>query len=198
MILQGDTIRLDTATITDGQVIKRVSGVWINSAGATGTASVDSLKWNASNGYLRWYISGSAADSVLLDDRYVEISDSTVVFVTPTQLAEALVDVQTVVYSIKLPAAGTVASRIAGAVEGTDYPTGWVLSAGTSPVDIEIDHGISRRVASVTIFAIDGTEEQQLFNTAAYNGIKTTDIDTLLVQSLATINKAIKIYIVFV
>lgn len=99
---------------------------------------------------------------------------------------------------ISLPSAASVALRIAGAVEGTDYPNGWVLTPGASAVDLNIEHGLNKRVASVTVFAVDGTEEQQLFSSAAYNGIKTPDSNNLLINSLATILKPIKIYILFV
>jgi len=98
---------------------------------------------------------------------------------------------------VSLPYASTVAGRIAAATEGVDYPTGWVLSAGVSPVDILIAHGLDRRVAHVSICAVTGTEEQALFNTAAYNGWKTPDANSLLIQSLATIPKQIKIYMIF-
>jgi len=101
------------------------------------------------------------------------------------------------IIAISLPSASTVAARIVGAVEGVDYPTGWVLAAGVSPVDILITHNLNRRVANVSVVAITGTEEQALFNTAAYNGWKTPNVNSLLVQSLATITKPIKIYILF-
>jgi hypothetical protein len=102
------------------------------------------------------------------------------------------------VYSVRLPSAATVAGRIALAVEGTDYPAGWILTPGASVVDININHGLSRRVHSVTVFTeVSGTIEQQLFNTAAYNGVQTLDVNNLLVQSLATIQKAIVVYILF-
>jgi hypothetical protein len=60
-----------------------------------------------------------------------------------------------------------------------------------------INHGTNKRVAMVTIFAIDGTQEQQLFNTAAYNGIITPDLNNLKIQSLSTIQRQIAIYIIF-
>jgi len=101
------------------------------------------------------------------------------------------------VIEISLPYASTVAGRIAAATEGVDYPDGWVLSAGVSAVDISIVHGLNRRVAHVSICAVTGTEEQALFNTAAYNGWKTPDSNSLLIQSLATIPKQIKIYMIF-
>lgn len=101
------------------------------------------------------------------------------------------------VYAISLPVATSVTERCSKAIEGKNYPTGWKLAAGTSNVDIDITHNLNRRVAYVSVWAIDGTREQQLFNTAAYNGIYTLDSNTLRIQSLATILKEIKIYIVF-
>lgn len=100
------------------------------------------------------------------------------------------------VFEISLPSSTTVAGRIAAAVAGVDYPEGWILAPGTSPVDLLITHNLNRRIASVSIFAVTGTEEQQLFNTAAYNGVKTPTVNSLLIQSLATIQKTIKIYII--
>ena len=101
------------------------------------------------------------------------------------------------VVSVSLPVASSVAGRIAGAVSGVDYPAGWVLSVGMSYTDIIITHNLNRRVANVTVCAITGTEEQALFNTAAFNGWRTPDVNSLLVQSLATVQKQIKIYIQF-
>jgi len=101
------------------------------------------------------------------------------------------------IIAISLPSASTVAARISGAISGVDYPSGWVLAAGVSPVDLSIAHNLNRRVANVTVVAITGTEEQALFNTAAFNGWKTPNVNSLLVQSLATITKPIKIYILF-
>jgi len=105
-------------------------------------------------------------------------------------------ETQTVV-TITLPSASTVAGRISAATEGTDYPTGWILTEGVSDKDLLITHNLNRRVAYVTVWAVTGTEEQQLLNTAANNGIRTPTINSLLIQSLATITKQIKIYIIF-
>jgi hypothetical protein len=101
------------------------------------------------------------------------------------------------VYTITLPSNSTVAGRCAGAVEGTDYPTGWTIEAGSNPVDLKITHGLGRRVVSVTIFSVNSTEERQLFDNAAYSGIITLSDDILRIESLATIQKEISIYIVF-
>jgi hypothetical protein len=65
-----------------------------------------------------------------------------------------------------------------------------------SDKDLSITHNLARRVAHVTVCAVTGTEEQALFNTAAYNGWKTPDLNSLIIQSLATIPKRIKIYMI--
>lgn len=101
------------------------------------------------------------------------------------------------VYTIHLPSAATVANRCSGAIEGTDYPTGWVISADTNPIDFKVVHGLNRRVASVTVTYEDGTIHRQLFDNAAYSGIFTPDANTLIVESLATITSPINVYIVF-
>ena len=156
----------------------------------------DSLTWNGTNGDIIWWYSGSKIDSMNTDDRYLQISDTT--WVSQAELDSAINEASMkTVYTISLPYASTVAGRIAVAVEGTDYPTGWVLAAGSSPIDLDITHNLNRRVASVTVFAVTSTQEQQLFNTAAYNGIITPTVNSLRIQSLATVTKAIKIYIVF-
>lgn len=163
----------------------------------------DSIPFNPLTGDLQAYFSGSNVYTTSLDNRYLLISDSAL-YVTITQLNDSLnyldsviMDNQYHVFELLLPASTSVSGRIAAAVEGVNYPSGWSLAVGTSVVDLVVTHGLGRRVTSVSVFSVDGTQEQQLFNTAAYNGIITPDVNTLRVQSLATINKSIKIYIIF-
>ena len=136
-------------------------------------AGWDSLTITDDN-YLKWWNSGSATDSVLL-----LFSGN--------------------VYAITLPSAATIAGRISAASEGTDYPTGWVLAAGTDPADIDITHNLGMRVANVNIFYnVSGTENRQLVNfNNAYTGIITTSINQLRIEGLTTIQKEIQIYITF-
>ena len=134
----------------------------------------------------------------LLD--YLKIADSTK-YITQNRFLDTLENINNMiekdVFEIRLPSSTTVAGRISGATEGVDYPLGWSMMAGTTPTDLIIGHFLGRRIAYVSVFAINGNDEQQLFNTAAYNGIISTDANTLKIQSLATIQKAIKIYIIF-
>jgi hypothetical protein len=101
------------------------------------------------------------------------------------------------VYSITLPSSTTVAGRCSGAVEGTDYPSGWTIEADSNPVDLKVTHGLNRRVASVTVFSSQGEEQRQLFGNAAYSGVLTQSDTVLVVESLATIQKEIVVYITF-
>lgn len=102
------------------------------------------------------------------------------------------------VIPITLPSASTVAGRIAAAVEGTDYPTGWVLSA--DGIDIHIEHGMDRRVAEVTVCSDGLGIERALFGNAAYSGWfmpHPTNYDEVVIEALATIETDITIYLVF-
>lgn len=100
------------------------------------------------------------------------------------------------IYSITLPYSTTVAGRIALAVSGVDYPSGWTLTA--DGLNLVVTHNLNRWTSNVTVFAkTTGTERQQLFNTAAYNGITCLSDDAVKVFSLATISKDIVIYLNF-
>jgi len=100
------------------------------------------------------------------------------------------------IWHITLPYSTTVAGRIALAVSGVDYPTGWTLTA--DGLNLVVTHNLTRWASNVTVFAkTTGTQRQQLFNTAAYNGITCLSPNVLTVYSLATISKDIIIYINF-
>lgn len=105
------------------------------------------------------------------------------------------------VYTITLPSAATVALRCSGAVSGTDYPTGWTISAGVSDVDLLITHNLNRKIAGVTIFSTTIDGDRQLFGNAAYSGVLApASIPTngqLLVEALATITTPIIVQLVF-
>lgn len=195
--LNGDEIYFTSPS--NGQFIQRVNGKWVNSS--VSTTGWDSIVFNANDGLLRAY-SGAVVDySTSIDNRYVKISDSTD-YVTVNRFLDSLNNIENMIepktFEISLPSSTTVAGRIAGALS---VPDGWILTAGASPVDLIIQHdkGLTERVVNVTVWAVDGTYEQQLFNTAAYNGIKGRyeANQYLWIQSLATIQKPIKIYITF-
>lgn len=102
------------------------------------------------------------------------------------------------VFSIDLPSASTVAGRIALAVEGTDYPTGWVLTADEG--DLIITHGLNRQIANVSVFSKNLLISRQLFGNAAYSGIYQNYLsvyNNVVIESLATIETDITIKLVF-
>lgn len=99
------------------------------------------------------------------------------------------------IYMIKLPAAASVESRIAAAVETTDYPTGWVL-ADNDVVDLLITHTLNnRKVAGVNVWEVDGENERLLVPfSSAYSGCLVNGL-TLLIEGLAPKNIALRIEI---
>lgn len=204
IILNGDTIRFNAAT--DGQTITRANGVWTNSASAS--SAYDSLVFNASTGDIVSWKAGSTFDTVNIDGRYVEfvsdvllVADSVAKYVTPYQLEQQYDTLNNMIesaYKITLPSSTTVAGRIAGAVEGVNYPTGWTLAEGYNSIDIKITHNLGKRPVVVSVYSVDGTSQRQLFGNAAFSGILSETENIMYVESLATINKTIVIYIIFV
>ena len=142
-----------------------------------GGASWDEATFNTGNGDLNFIINSIVNETVNLDGRYA--------------LASAALQS---VYTIILPAATTVAGRIGSPVS---LPSGWVLSDDGTNLDIQ--HNLNRRVVAVSIFADANPtyDSQQLFNTAAYNGVINIDTNNAKIQSLATVNKQIFINLTF-
>lgn len=102
--------------------------------------------------------------------------------------------------SITLPSAASVAARILAAVEGVDYPTGWVLTAGTSPVDLLITHNQNRILNGITVFSIDGLNQERLLVpfSNAYSGILVPDTNSVLIEALSDITTKLRINVTFV
>jgi hypothetical protein len=195
LITDGDTMRATTQVDVNDTIMATKAYVLATTGAGNGW---DSLVYYPTNGELVWWYSGSRIDSTSIDDRYVEYTDSVDVFYTQ-RVVDSLVSASgaQVVYSITLPNATTVQGRIDLAVEGTDYPTGWNLVAGSVTTDIDIEHSLGRYVASATVSANTGTSRQQLFGSAALSGVICDDDDNARVQSLATVAKEITIYITF-
>ena len=101
--------------------------------------------------------------------------------------------------TITLPNAADVPSRIAGTVEGTDYPTGWTISAtGTMNRDLLITHNLSRRVVGVSVWIHENTGDTELERDEAFNGLKTaSDYNSITIQNLATVAYPLVINLMF-
>ncbi len=168
----------DEVFLWDGEAVNYFNTDTLVLSGDTITsfefAAWDSLVYT-SDDYLQWWNSGSVIDSVFIpqNDQYV--------------------------YEIELPIAGTLSGSIAAAVEGTDYPTGWNLSA--SGGNLEIGHNLSRYVANVTVFYnTSGTAYRQLVNfQTAYNNIHNYSDDSLSVVSISEYYSQykLKVYLLF-
>ena len=101
-------------------------------------------------------------------------------------------------HSIALPNAGSVQGRVDGATVGTDYPTGWTLSAAGNNIDLLVNHNLGKRVSNVNVMTVNGDIEQLLRPFAgAYSGWQTNNANQLQINGLATTPLPIKIYISF-
>lgn len=101
-------------------------------------------------------------------------------------------------FTITLPGYPTVETRCLNAVEGIDYPTGWVLQADANPNDLLITHNLGRGHVIVTVSSVDIDGERQLFANAAFSGVISKPLNNaLVIEGLATITKTIKIHLIF-
>jgi hypothetical protein len=198
IIIQGDTIRLDSPI--DGEVLKRIGGVWTNGTGGAGSAAVDSLLWNSTTGDLGWYISGSIAGTESLDGRYIEIVGGD--YYTQSEVDDIVANAEKNVYHITLPVAPGLSQSVSAAVEsseGTDdgnYPFGWTLNASGN--DLQIFHGLGRYSYTVNVFSDEsaGMWRQYRNFQEGYSGILLVDEDNMNVEQVITDYHDVEIKIV--
>jgi len=168
------------------------------------------------DGTLYWFLADKATleevtVSNLQDADEVAITDAGTLY-DATEVEAALAEVMTyaisvfnaipsgaiqTIYTIDFTAQTTVAARVAAAVEGTDYPTGWVLAASDT-TNLLITHNLTgRKIAAVSVFEIDGANERLLVPfDAAYSGILANGL-TVLIEGLAPTTLAIRIELIF-
>jgi len=102
------------------------------------------------------------------------------------------------IQEITLPAATSVQGRIDLAVEGVDYPTGWVLETGTTLKDLLITHSLSRNVANATVFVFTTSVDTQMkIGSAAFTGLYNYNSNSTQIQSLCTSNSKLSINLLF-
>lgn len=102
------------------------------------------------------------------------------------------------IYTIRLISASTVAGRLVGLVEGTDYPTGWVLSADEAA--LVITHNLDRLHSSVKIISINGITSNgvELQGNLAYSSVTNvygTGYNAIRLDAFATIETELYIKI---
>lgn len=105
-----------------------------------------------------------------------------------------LSDFRKSVYTISLPAGSGISDRLAGSYTA---PDGWVLTAGSNDIDLEIEHNTGRRVVNCSVFSNLSGVEQLLVNSAGFTSIVTPDVNNATIGSLATqIVTPIKVYLI--
>lgn len=100
-------------------------------------------------------------------------------------------------FTITLPAYNLVSERCLNAVEGIDYPTGWIVEEDVSDLDLSITHNLNRRIVDVKIFMVDNGEERILLNNLAYSGFVAKNKNRLVIESLSQVGYPIIIYLIF-
>ena len=102
-------------------------------------------------------------------------------------------------FEIRLNSGATVAQRLVGLVEGTDYPTGWVLSADESA--LVITHGLNSRSKVVKVLSKNGTTSDcvELQGNVAYStktDVFGTGYDAIRLDAFATVTTELYVEII--
>ena len=99
-------------------------------------------------------------------------------------------------YAITLTAQASVAARVAAAVEGTDYPTGWTLAA-TDSVNLTITETTGKTFASIVVWEESGSGWQisRPFN-EAYSRVY-AESGTIIIEGLNPAVLALRIELHF-
>lgn len=194
IVLQGDTISL--VNPTDGQIISRVNGKWTNINGSEYT-SIDSLLFRQSNGYLRWYIGGTAIDSTSLDGRYAVALEYMGKNVYDTAgINEQLVGINSVqVLSNKTLVSPFISSYINATHNHTSNTTGGVLNSDNITQGVNnlwsqwtktggniyrnSDVGIGGQpTTKLDVFGTTRTQIMDITNSINFNGLSLTGVST--------------------
>lgn len=99
-------------------------------------------------------------------------------------------------YTITLPASSDVSVRVSGAVETTDYPTGWTIAAD-SGVNLLITHTLTdQKIAFVNVWEVDSGERLAKPFSEGYTGIL-GGTSTVLIEGLDNLAVALRIELIF-
>jgi hypothetical protein len=134
----------------------------------------------------------------------IEITDAEGLF-TATTVEGALIELAQRTEGASVAGSGNIyalsfiaSNSVAGRLVGYTPPAGWTVTAGASPQDMLITHGLGRRVAQATVFEVTGTEELKAEGFNAYTGIKSPDANSVLIMGLTNKSVALKIYLFLV
>lgn len=149
----------------------------------------DEAVWDDASGDLTFNIATVFNSLVNLDGRYPTVAEVEALISAGGNIPPTLI----------MPTGTSVQERINGMVEGTDYPTGWTLTA--DGLNLVITHNLGRNLADVTIWAnISGDTFNKLEGTSAHatGGLYSyNSANESAVFSLASIQKPINVYLFF-
>jgi hypothetical protein len=149
----------------------------------------DEATWDDTTGNLKFLIATILNFTVNLDGRYPTESEVISLISASGNIPPTLI----------MPTGTSVQERINGMVEGTDYPTGWVLTA--DGLNLIITHNLGRNLADVTVWAnISGDTFNKLEGTSAHatGGLYSyNSANESAVFSLASLQKPINVYLFF-
>ena len=93
---------------------------------------------------------------------------------------------------------GDVGTRITGLVAGVDYPTGWVLTVGSTPTSLTVTHNLGAELSGISVWSIDqiSGKRQEMKGDLGYVALYSAlDMNSFEIDSLAGVPRELYIYI---
>ena len=93
---------------------------------------------------------------------------------------------------------GDVGTRISGLVAGVDYPTGWVLTVGSTPTSLTVTHNLGAELSGISVWSIDqiSGKRQEMKGDLGYVALYSAlDMNSFEIDSLAGVPRELYIYI---
>lgn len=181
----------------------------VGSGTSTGTNTGDETKDTIKNKLEITVLSGDNTGDQ--NASQVPISDTAEYFIA-TNVEDALAEVKliadttkirvgksTYYEEINLPAYASVSLRCSNAVEGDDYPTGWVLTTGSSEYDLKVTHGLNKNFIRAEVWEVNGDNTERILPafSAAYTGILQNTKNEILIEGLTQDELPLRIVLIF-
>lgn len=183
-------------TPESGQILTFTSATKVENTNDPTLNPYTSFTFDAETGEIKTYKGGVLTETLNLNSFYISATELTTILSGYATIATLK---ETFKIHLAIGNGEDIATRLAGLIEGTDYPAGWTLSAGIDPKDLVVNHGLNRDVCDVKVFSLEsGTSKRERIGSLAYVGLFTTDTDEFTIESVAQVSKELDIYVRFV
>ncbi len=184
-------------TPATGQILTFTSATTVENTEDPTLNPYTSFTLDPETGAVKTYKSGVLIETLDLNSFYISATELTAILANYQTNAAAKNG-----WKIRLNSGGStgdMATRKAGLIEGTDYPTGWTLAVGSAATNLIITHGLGRHTGNVNVSYtddLDGNKIKELAgNLGCVNKWGAANLNSVELVSVTTIEKEVWLYI---